>query len=109
MPSNNGQCYFNSEWLFDPEFKGWLKRDEKYNTKASCKKCHSTFSLGNMGRGALKKHAKGEKHKERCKQPTLYLSGASSSKITAKNSSDEAVNELAKLVNVQQTNQKTLT
>ena len=54
---------FNSEWLKDPKFSGWVKRCAFDRHKAMCVLCDRSFELGNMGRKALQSHANGVKHK----------------------------------------------
>ena len=56
-------CKFNELWLKDPEYSGWLKKNEKDLGTASCTKCNSHFKIDSMGIQAVKKHAKGDKHK----------------------------------------------
>lgn len=57
------QTYFSPSWLTDPEFMKWLSKDPKSNQRVLCKACNgAVIQLGNMGKQALKMHAKGKKH-----------------------------------------------
>ena len=58
-------CKFNNLWLVDPEFKDWIKENEKDSTAADCMLCKTTFSLKTMGRTALTSHTKSQKHLNR--------------------------------------------
>ena len=57
MRDKKGICVFNDEWLDDPEFKEWLSRSTG-DTEFTCKLCNKSYSLGNMGKGALNSHQK---------------------------------------------------
>lgn len=57
------KCKFQPAWLDDPQFKLWLTSDAESKHNAACRFCKTCFSLGNMGVGALKKHAEGKKHR----------------------------------------------
>lgn len=54
------QTAFNKAWLQDPDFSSWIAEASKY--KAKCTVCNVLFELGNMGKKALRSHAKGKKH-----------------------------------------------
>ena len=54
---------FNSSWLSDPKFSGWLGKHPSSLHKARCILCCKDIDLGNMGKGALRSHADGAKHK----------------------------------------------
>ena len=56
--------YFNDHWLRNPDYSLWLKRVDD-NTRYGCKVCplkNSHRTLGDMGEGALTKHAGTEMH-----------------------------------------------
>ena len=53
----------NSSWLSDPKFSGWLGKHPLSLHKARCILCCKDIDLGNMGKGALRSHADGAKHK----------------------------------------------
>lgn len=52
---------FKQEWLNEPDFQSWLKRDDIDPNSSYCKCCNTT--LKNYNKSMLKKHAKTEKHK----------------------------------------------
>ena len=60
MPGN--RTHLNPVWKLDPKFKEWLGVDPESKFNFYCKKCQCTCELGNMGKGALKKHLKAKKH-----------------------------------------------
>ena len=43
------QNYFVDDWLKDPLFKDWLKKDDKSTKRARCTICHKTFELPSAG------------------------------------------------------------
>ena len=53
---------FQSKWKNEPKFKSWLVEDPQSPFYFVCKKCKVTCELGNMGRGAVTKHMKSQKH-----------------------------------------------
>lgn len=57
-------CYFKESWLSVKEWAEWIRKG-KDCTHAFCKLCHHEISLGNMGKGAVVKHAAGKKHQEK--------------------------------------------
>ena len=60
------QTYFDTKWLNDDIFKGWLKRGST-NTTFKCKVCKEKKNervLGDMGVQALKKHLKSTSHQD---------------------------------------------
>ncbi|GBL76765.1 hypothetical protein AVEN_53438-1 [Araneus ventricosus] len=62
---------FNLRWLDKaafPQFAGWLSTVKDDIRSAYCTACKSTFSLSNMGIGAIKCHACGSEHKNILKQ-----------------------------------------
>ncbi|GBN53613.1 hypothetical protein AVEN_197773-1, partial [Araneus ventricosus] len=62
---------FNLRWLDKaafPQFAGWLSTVKDDIRSAHCIACKSTFSLSNMGIGAIKCHARGSEHKNILKQ-----------------------------------------
>ena len=56
--------HFQDIWLSDDSYKGWVRKTNS-DTEVKCNYCQNTFSIENMGEGALKSHAKGKKHKSR--------------------------------------------
>ena len=54
-----GNCKFNNDWLGIDKYKAWLCCVLGNRHKASCKICHKTFDIGNMGESAIGSHAKG--------------------------------------------------
>ena len=60
MPGN--RTHLNPAWKLDPKFKEWLGVDPESKFNFYCKKCLCTCELGNVGKGALKKHLKAKKH-----------------------------------------------
>jgi hypothetical protein len=58
---------FQVDWLDNPEFKDWIKEISSDSHKARCSVCHCSFTLSNMGRRALRSHAKGQEHQRRIK------------------------------------------
>lgn len=65
---------FNPRWLDPidfPDFAGWLTSADKDSKSAHCKFCRKTFSLSNMGVGAIKCHAKGREHSNIAKNRSL--------------------------------------
>ena len=71
-------CQFNDLWLGVPEYKPWIKRNEKDPCVADCKICRVSISLKTMGKTALSSHMKGKKHMERLK----YHSNTKDSSLT---------------------------
>ena len=72
------QTYFDKAWLNDPSYSTWLKSGSN-STTFRCKVCPDKKNggertLGDMGVGALKKHAKSEGHKGNLKQFLSTLS-----------------------------------
>lgn len=68
---------FQSDWLIDPDFNFWLAEVKNDSQSAKCKLCNVTFSLSNMGKTAIKSHAKGLKHISKvknCKTTTTLKS-----------------------------------
>ncbi|GBO43166.1 hypothetical protein AVEN_267516-1, partial [Araneus ventricosus] len=62
---------FNLRWLDKAaflQFAGWLSTIKDDIRSAHCIACKSTFSLSNMGIGAIKCHARGSEHKNILKQ-----------------------------------------
>jgi hypothetical protein len=53
-------CYFQKNWT---QTFTWVREDPKNSNNACCHSCNTTFSLSNMGRGALVSHENGSKHK----------------------------------------------
>ena len=53
-------CYFQKNWT---QTFTWVREDPKNSNNACCHPCNTTFSLSNMGRGALVSHENGTKHK----------------------------------------------
>ena len=66
------RTYFQEDWLQNPDFKNWVRRDVD-RKKAFCIQCHKSTELSNMGTQALKSHTSGKKHKERAKPVTLFF------------------------------------
>ena len=61
---------FKTEWLSNPEYKGWLRKNSM--TEAMCTYCFNhVFSIANMGESAIKSHAKGIRHKLRCPKASM--------------------------------------
>ena len=55
-------CTFQSKWLSDERFKGWLKEVPNNRNTAECTVCQKTVDLSTMGSTALTSNAKGVKH-----------------------------------------------
>ena len=66
------RTYFQEDWLQNPDFKNWVRRDAD-RKKAFCIQCHKSIELSNMGTQALKSHMSGKKHKEEAKPVTLFF------------------------------------
>lgn len=64
--SGKGKCIFNSKWLKNDSYKGWLKCTEDKH-KALCTVCNRSIDVSAMGESALKSHMKGSKHIEKNK------------------------------------------
>ena len=47
--SIKNQNYFVDDWLKDPLFKDWLKKDDKSTKCARRTMCHKTFELPSAG------------------------------------------------------------
>ncbi len=60
--NSNKQTYWDEEWLSIEEYQLWLRADGHTTTLARCITCNAKIKLGNMGIGAVKSHAKGERH-----------------------------------------------
>lgn len=60
-----GKCSFNDAWLTDSEYNKWLAKVPGNPYSFRCRWCAKDNGLGNMGKTALKAHARGAKHKER--------------------------------------------
>ena len=69
------QTFFNDDWLKHPGFKEWIKKDIN-NKRAYCKFCKKSFALSNMKMQAVKCHANGKRHKERCKPISMFFKEA---------------------------------
>jgi len=54
-------CIFNDDWLTDPRFSTWIAKD-KTKVKAKCNVCNCSFTLSNMGIGAVISHSAGKRH-----------------------------------------------
>ena len=67
------QRYFIEDWLSDDNFKDWLRKDRKDNTKARCILCNKSIELSSSGRSALTDHAKGAKHNEALKKVKIFF------------------------------------
>ena len=67
------QRYFIEDWLSDDNFKDWLRKDRKDNTKARCILCSKSIELSSSGRSALTDHAKGAKHNEALKNVKIFF------------------------------------
>ena len=59
-----GKCVFRESWLDHPTYKSWLARVSGNSRNTRCVLCRRDFDISNMGKSALKSHAKGEKHKQ---------------------------------------------
>lgn len=73
--------HFKDIWLDDENYSKWILKDPSNERNANCKWCLSTIQLGNMGKGALDKHAKRNKHKAReqaCRQDSASVASMSS-------------------------------
>ena len=68
------QRYFQEDWLNDPAFKDWLRKDSKNKAKARCVVCHETFELSFSGRSAITDHGKGNKHLEELRKVNSFFS-----------------------------------
>lgn len=53
---------FNSTWLTNPKYLGWLEKVKDKPCLAFCRPCHKEIALSNMGKRALDSHAKSKKH-----------------------------------------------
>ena len=61
-----GNCKFNNDWLGIDKYKAWLCCVLGNRHKASCKICHKTFDIGNMGESAIGSYAKGNVYRRKC-------------------------------------------
>ena len=52
-----GKCKFNNDWLGIDKYKAWLCCVPGNRHKASCKICHKTFDIVNIGESAIGSHA----------------------------------------------------
>ncbi|KAJ8403281.1 hypothetical protein AAFF_G00354980 [Aldrovandia affinis] len=57
------KCHFHSSWMDIAEYTPWLREVKDNDKNAYCAFCKKTFSLGNMGIGAVKSHQAGKIHK----------------------------------------------
>ena len=62
------QKNFADDWLKDPLFKNWLKKDDKSTKCARCTVCHKTFGLSSAFRSDVVDHGKGQKHNDALKK-----------------------------------------
>ena len=60
-----GKCVFNTDWLVNEAYKGWLRSVKEDRHSAYCMICCRKLSLANMGKAALKSHMEGAVHKNR--------------------------------------------
>ena len=58
--SIKNQKYFVDDWLKDPLFKDWLKKDDKSTRRARCKIWRKNFELSSAGQSAVVDHGKGQ-------------------------------------------------
>lgn len=65
---------FKVDWVDDPEFNDWLEELPSDIHRAKCSVCKTTFSLSNMGRQAVRSHAKGAQHQNRIRAAQRSLS-----------------------------------
>ena len=87
---NEKQTYFDVQWLIDPLYSDWLKAGST-NKTFRCKVCpgkkgnSEERTLGDMGVGALKKHAGGEGHKKNINQymSTLHFFQPKQKQVTS--------------------------
>ena len=56
--------HFHDTWLSDDPFRDWMKK-KKHDKNAFCKYCQKDINITNGGEAALKRHAAGQKHKDR--------------------------------------------
>ena len=78
-----GKCAFRIEWLSNPLYSEWLAeyKKDRYKAwlpKAFCAVCKKDFSLGTMGKYALKSHAAGKAHENNlttvsCKSKVFFV------------------------------------
>lgn len=64
-------CYFREEWLKDQELKLWIAQDSHDPSMVRCKTCSCSFSVKSEGLTAVRKHARGDKHKRNFQSQTM--------------------------------------
>ena len=110
---NKKQTYFDVQWLIDPLYSDWLKAGST-NKTFRCKVCpgkkgnSEERTLGDMGVGALKKHAGGEGHKKNINQymSTLHFFQPKQKQVTSDDttvaqSNSKEVNPIPSIFSVQ--------
>ena len=80
----NYDCYFNMEWIQDPEFKGWLVKE---GNSAKCNICNITFLIKHDGLKAVKAHSASKNHRE--KQNSANKNKVITNFFTTKSSSEQ--------------------
>lgn len=63
-----GKCTFQSDGLFQIEFKSWVKKVTNNVFNARCTLCNIEFNLSSMGRQSFVSHANGKKHLQKLNQ-----------------------------------------
>ena len=66
---------FQDKWLADQEYCQWVVKVDNDVHSARCKVCHSTFSIGGLGKSALVSHKNGKEH-----QRNMPVTGAADAK-----------------------------
>ena len=89
------QKKFVDEWLSDPQFKDWLRKDANDNTIARCFICSAKISLSTAGRSALTDHGKGKKHSDALAKPNNFFTKQKKTGIKSPNSESNSENEKA--------------
>ena len=70
------------DWLKDPLFKDWLKKEDKSTKRARCTICHKTFELSSAGRSAVVDRGKGQKRNDALKKVLNFFKKSLSLKQT---------------------------
>ena len=81
-------CTFQTKWLLDENYRGWIKKVVNNKNAAECTVCSKIIDLTTMGATALTSHSKGKKHMEKLNlnagQMTSYASKPDKSETVTK-------------------------
>ena len=80
--------YFVDDWLKDPFFKDWLKKDDKSMKRARCTVSRKTFELISAGWSTVVGHSKGQKHNDALKKVLNFFEKPLSVKQTTVEGAD---------------------